>query len=893
MNRQRLGELARGIGGFAGLLVLVVGVPAVLAVGVGWPLPHAVPSLADLHRLVAGRYHPGGSFYLKVVAIVAWIAWTEVAACAVAEIRATLAGRRAWRVRFAGPLQPFVAGLVAAVVLALPPGGGEAPAHTPPLAVALSGPLRPRRITLVAEGLDAASTGHANERHATANRERSQEHGGVVRLTVKPRDTLWGLAERYLGNPLDWREIFDLNVGKPQPGGGSLTDPSLIRPGWVLELPARAAQRLPDLQGADRRQEEPPKRSEHVAPRRLPHREPAAPPSPNGSTAKPAHHHGVRHEPDRSHAPPRGSQHTPAPSGALVELPSGAVVSTSFLAGVAAAVALGRLRRRRAYRPRPPVAGWSGRGWEPPATLASVLRAGQADVTEDSADEDGEQPPESLDERRIEVDVPLGAALAGQLGGEPLVMDMADGGLGVDGPGAEDVGRALIADVVTRHLPGHLECIVEASLWRDLLPDVDTFPGLRTVRTVDDFLREAEAELIRRVRLLEDEELEDLGAYWKAHPEDPMPVLLVACRAPTASIEGRLRGVLDLGRRVGIGALVIGGGSGARTAVTADVDGRVQDASAPEHKGAQLVCLRREEAAAALVAVGAARRVDDELVPEEPTAAESESKLDTSSLPASSSEAPVRVHLLGSYRIEVAGEEVRSGMRLKARELLAWLCCHPDGGTPEAVVEALWPEGDPSKVSQRFWNAVTSLRGRLREVSGIADLRLLDRYGTRYRLDDGELSVDLWQLERALAEASKLSSDGSRGDALARAVAGYTDDLLKDCDWLWVEGLRGDLRARILDALTRLAELRGQDGEAERALTALARAVEIDPYAEELYRRMMQLHIGCGRLLEARMDLDKLTARLDELGADPQPETLRIVAEIPSRPLSGSIFRGA
>jgi DNA-binding SARP family transcriptional activator len=862
MNRRHLGELVRGVGGFAGLLVLVVGLPAALVVGVGWPLPHAVPTVADLHHLFAGRYQPSGSFYIKIVAIVAWIAWAEVAACAVAEIRALIAGRPAWRVRFAGPIQPLIAALVVAVVLALPPGVGEVPAHTPPLAVALSGPVRPRRIVLVADDLGEAPARHADERHAARDKERAHEHGEPIRVTVQARDTLWGLAERYLGNPLDWREIFELNVGKPQPGGGSLTDPSLIRPGWVLQLPARAAAHVPDLHRADHRHERPPDKGEHAPQGRPPHREPAAPPSPNGSAAKPAHHNGIRHEHDRSHAPPSGSRHTPAPSGALVELPSGAVVSTSFLAGVAAAVALGRLRRRRAYRPRPPTAGWSGRGLDAPAPLARLLRAGRADVTQDSADEDGEQPAESLNERRIEVDVPPGFALAGQLGDEPLVIDMADGGLGVDGPGAKSVGRALIADVVTRHLPGHLECIVEASLWPELLADVEAFPGLRTVSTVDDFLREAEAELIRRVRLLEDEELEDLSAYWKAHPEEPVSVLLVACRPPAASIEGRLRGVLELGRRVGIGALVIGGSSVARTAVTVDVDGRVNEASAPEHRDAQLVCLGREDAAAALVAVGDTRRVDDEPVPEEPPAAESRSTLDTGSLPASSSEAPVRVHLLGSFRIEVAGEEVRSGMRLKARELLAWFCCHPDGGTPEAVVEALWPEGDPSKVSQRFWNAVTSLRGRLRDVLGSADIRLLDRYGTRYRLVDGELDVDLWDLQSALSVAS-----------FEEAAALYVGDLAADCDWLWMESLRDDLRSRVLDALARLAEARDSSGATTEALAALDRAIAIDPYAEELYKRKIRIQASVGLEDAARRTLDILTARLDELGLDPEDET--------------------
>jgi DNA-binding SARP family transcriptional activator len=462
---------------------------------------------------------------------------------------------------------------------------------------------------------------------------------------------------------------------------------------------------------------------------------------------------------------------------------------------------------------------------------------------------------------------------------------MADGGLGVDGPGAKSVGRALIADVVTRHLPGHLECIVEESIWPELLPDVEPFPGLRRVRTVDDFLREAEAELIRRVRLLEDEELEDLAAYWEAHPEDPMPVLLVACRPPAASIEGRLRGVLDLGRRVGIGALVIGGGSVARTAVTADVDGRVQDASAPEHKGAQLVSLGREEAAAALVAVGATRRADDGLVPEESPAAESRSMLDTSSLLVSSIEAPVRVHLLGSFRIEVDGEEVRSGMRLKARELLAWFCCHPDGGTPESVVEALWPEGDPSKVSQRFWNAVTSLRGRLREASGVPDLRLLDRYGTRYRLVDGEFSVDLWNLERSLASGSHACDDASKG-ALEQAASLYSGNLVADCDWLWAERIRDDLRSRVLDTLVRVAELHEQAGADQGALDALDRATRIDPYAEELYRRQMSIYGRTNRVDAVQRTFSSLTERLEELGVDPEERTCRLLGELsePGRP---------
>jgi nucleoid-associated protein YgaU len=62
--------------------------------------------------------------------------------------------------------------------------------------------------------------------------------------TVERGDTLWDIAGEHLGDPARYPEIVALNQGVPQPGGGALTDPDLIRPGWLLTLP------VPDVAGS-------------------------------------------------------------------------------------------------------------------------------------------------------------------------------------------------------------------------------------------------------------------------------------------------------------------------------------------------------------------------------------------------------------------------------------------------------------------------------------------------------------------------------------------------------------------------------------------------------------------------------------------------------------------
>ncbi|WP_213453665.1 S8 family serine peptidase [Rhizomonospora bruguierae] len=50
-------------------------------------------------------------------------------------------------------------------------------------------------------------------------------------------ESLTDIAVRFLGSAGRSADIFDLNVGRTQPDGGSLTDPATLRVGWFLVLP--------------------------------------------------------------------------------------------------------------------------------------------------------------------------------------------------------------------------------------------------------------------------------------------------------------------------------------------------------------------------------------------------------------------------------------------------------------------------------------------------------------------------------------------------------------------------------------------------------------------------------------------------------------------------------
>ena len=251
----KVAQLVKGLVALTVLAGLVVGVPWALWHFVGWPLPHHVPSAAQVGRALNHQGIPAQTL-VDALAVVVWLTWATLVASLLVEIPAALSGRHAPRLPIAGVFQPVTGRLVAAVIIACltlaprPAHPGATGTSGNPAGLTARRPVaalvvRDATLTASVTPIPATPTTSAPDISATATSAAPTtppaSSAAPTTYVVQRGDTLWGIAQRELGDPLRWSEIYQLNEGRPQPGGLTLTDPHWIDPGWTLLMPTPAA----------------------------------------------------------------------------------------------------------------------------------------------------------------------------------------------------------------------------------------------------------------------------------------------------------------------------------------------------------------------------------------------------------------------------------------------------------------------------------------------------------------------------------------------------------------------------------------------------------------------------------------------------------------------------
>jgi DNA-binding SARP family transcriptional activator/tetratricopeptide (TPR) repeat protein len=219
--------------------------------------------------------------------------------------------------------------------------------------------------------------------------------------------------------------------------------------------------------------------------------------------------------------------------------------------------------------------------------------------------------------------------------------------------------------------------------------------------------------------------------------------------------------------------------------------------------------------------------------------------------------AALKVHLLGRFEV-VRGDvpiPVSAWRRRRPADLLKLLSLAPGHVLArDQVIEALWPDKDPSSGANNLHRALYDLR----QVLG----------GRWVNVDRGFIAMrpDAW----VDVDAFEAAVATGRVEGFAAAVALYRGDLSpEDQESPWLAPRRAALREAFAEAAFPLARELGGRGEGAAAVPMLRRVLDVRPSSEEAHRLLMRLLAESGRRADSLRQYDacELALRAAALGS--------------------------
>jgi DNA-binding SARP family transcriptional activator len=236
---------------------------------------------------------------------------------------------------------------------------------------------------------------------------------------------------------------------------------------------------------------------------------------------------------------------------------------------------------------------------------------------------------------------------------------------------------------------------------------------------------------------------------------------------------------------------------------------------------------------------------------------------------------PLVVRGFGEFGVWRDGAPLGGGERVAQRplDLLRALLAHGGMSLPVVgVLDDLWPDADRDAQRKAFDAAL----GRLRRLLGDDSLVVLD--GSRLRLDRTRVWTDVAALAEidwtpaADADAPALTALAER---LLRLVRG---PLLDGVDAPWALAARERVRRRFVFALAAIAE-RLEAHAPDAACRLYDRALQADPLAESLARRLIRAQLARGERAEALRAWHHCKAMLALHGTAPSADTVTLVRD--------------
>jgi DNA-binding SARP family transcriptional activator len=209
----------------------------------------------------------------------------------------------------------------------------------------------------------------------------------------------------------------------------------------------------------------------------------------------------------------------------------------------------------------------------------------------------------------------------------------------------------------------------------------------------------------------------------------------------------------------------------------------------------------------------------------------------------------------------------------QARTLVKILAAHRGRVVTRArLCDLLWPDDEPARTGHRLSVLLATVRGVLDPAKAWPPDHCIDADSSGLRLNLGAVVIDS---ERLLSEANHASALIESGDTeQAREVLTHVDELYRGEAFEgeheeWADGLREEVRAAWVRSMRHLATLLAREGRGHEAIGILARLLTIDPYDEQVHRRLVAGLVRAGRHGEARRAFDRWCKAMQEIDAPP------------------------
>ncbi len=248
-----------------------------------------------------------------------------------------------------------------------------------------------------------------------------------------------------------------------------------------------------------------------------------------------------------------------------------------------------------------------------------------------------------------------------------------------------------------------------------------------------------------------------------------------------------------------------------------------------------------------------------------------------------------RVRLFGGLEVNVGGRIVseREWRKRKARLLFAMLVIRRGQDVPrDQVLEHLWPEMDEARAKNNLYVIWSAMKSALSpEADKNEPCPYIDNTGGVCRVVADSVRSDVEEFEQTLSKAREAQTDGKVVESLRlyeRLAEIYRGELLPgDVYDDWFVQVRDEFRAKYADAMLQAASMLQRDDDPLGALTFVRRALNQDPWREDLYQAALTCQIAAGQRSAAIETYLQCRSKLSEdLGLDPSVETRALYDQI-------------